>query len=201
MEKKSFGTYHVAKICNVTPPTVGRWIDDGLLPSFSTGGGHRRVLQNDLVNFLKQHNIPVPAEVQEIENKNILIVDDEAPVRELLKRMLTKRYQGLGLYDAVDGFEAGQKVVHLQPALVILDIYLPGVDGISICRRIRGDASLKHSKILAISGQSAPEIAQDVKRAGGDDFLAKPFAPEKLYETLEKIWPDLKKQIIPQANG
>ncbi len=196
MEKKSFGTYHVAKICNVTPPTVGRWIDDGLLPSFSTGGGHRRVLQNDLVDFLKKHNIAVPPEIQESENKNILIVDDDSAVRDLLKRFLLKRYRGLCLYDAVDGFEAGQKAVHLQPALVVLDIYLPGVDGISICKRIRADASLKHSKILAISGQGTPEVEADVKRAGGDDFLMKPFTPEKLYETLEKVWPELKKQII-----
>jgi CheY-like chemotaxis protein len=96
----------------------------------------------------------------------------------------------------LDGFEAGQKAVHLQPAVVILDVYLPGVDGISICRRIRGDESLKHTRILTISGQSTPEMEKDVKRAGGDGFLTKPFTPDQLCEVLETIWPELKRQAI-----
>ncbi|MEK7704558.1 MAG: helix-turn-helix domain-containing protein, partial [Myxococcota bacterium] len=59
-ETKALGTTEVARICHVTPPTVGRWIEDGKLPSFTTGGGHRRVWVADLVAFFREHNIPVP---------------------------------------------------------------------------------------------------------------------------------------------
>jgi len=54
MVKKAFGTYDIAKICNVTPSTVGNWIDKGLLPTFTTGGGHRRVWDKEPGRFFKK---------------------------------------------------------------------------------------------------------------------------------------------------
>ncbi|RLD16155.1 MAG: hypothetical protein DRI36_06100, partial [Caldiserica bacterium] len=60
MSEKTFTTFDIAKILDVYPSTVAKWIDKGELNAFTTPGGHRRVRKSDLVSFLKKHNIPVP---------------------------------------------------------------------------------------------------------------------------------------------
>src|SRR3989344_3812773 len=110
MRKKTFGTHDIAKICQVTPPTIGRWIEEGKLPSFKTAGGHRRVWDEDLVVFLKEHNIPVPDDLKTDGPLRILIVDDEPEMRRFITRILQKLAPGAEIHEAADGFEAGHKI-------------------------------------------------------------------------------------------
>lgn len=187
MNQKAFGTYEIAQICHVTPSTVGNWIDKGLLPTFTTGGGHRRVWQEDLMVFLKKHNIPSTAELLENGRKTILIVDDEAGIRRVVRRTLQKIYPRAQIHEAEDGFDAGKKAARLKPALVILDLKLPGVDGFKVCRDIRADEQLKGIKVLAISGHNAEEWRKESLSAGADDFLGKPFLTEDLEQKVRAL--------------
>ncbi|MBI4063182.1 MAG: response regulator [Elusimicrobia bacterium] len=183
--KKALGTYDIAKICHVTPPTVGHWIEEGKLPSFTTGGGHRRILSIDLVRFLKIHNIPPPPELAAvISNPVVLIVDDEPRIRSIVGRILRSAFAGFDIHEAGDGFQAGFKVTRLRPSLVILDLKLPGIDGFEICRMIRHDQDLKEVRILAISGHGGEETKKEALKAGADDFLAKPFESKELLAKL-----------------
>src|SRR5262245_52489393 len=152
MKKRTFGTHDIARICHVTPPTIGRWIEEGKLPSFKTGGGHRRVWDVDLVSFLKNHNIPVPDELQAADGLKILIVDDESEMRRFIVRVIKKNYPQAEIHEAADGFEAGHKIASALPALIILDLRLPGVDGFKVCQTVRADERLKEIKVLAITG-------------------------------------------------
>ncbi len=190
MSKKAFGTYEIAGICNVSPTTVGNWVDKGLLPTFTTGGGHRRVWNNDLWVFLKKHNIPVPKELMESRTLQVLIVDDEAAVRAVIRRTLAKLYPGIEAHEAIDGFEAGQKVSELALSLIILDLRLPGMDGLKVCGMIRSNSKLNKIKILAISGHNPDESAKQSLNAGADDFLRKPFNADELKETISRILGD-----------
>ena len=151
MGKTAFGTTEISKICHVTPHSVGRWIEEGKLPSFSTGGGHRRVWAQDLVIFLKEHNIPVPQELLDDDLPRILIVDDEPETRSLIKRVVRQLYPVVEIHEAADGFEAGHKVADLLPSLVVLDLRLPGMNGIKVCQTIRSNSKLRGIKILAIT--------------------------------------------------
>lgn len=187
MEKRAFGTHDIATICHVTPATVGHWIEKGLLPTFTTGGGHRRVWDENLVTFLNEHNIPVPEELRAFTLLQVLIVDDEEPVRRVIRRSLQKLYSDTEIHEAADGFEAGQKVAQLSPALVILDLKLPGIDGLKVCKMIRSDGRLKNTKILAISGHHPEESAKQSLAAGADAFLAKPFELNGLKEKLNGL--------------
>lgn len=187
MEKKAFGTYEIADICQVSPSTVGNWVERGLLPTFTTGGGHRRVWAEDLLNFLKKHNIPLPEGLKTLALSRILIVDDEEPVRKIIKRALKKNYPEAELYEAEDGFEAGQKISQIIPTLIILDLKLPGIDGLKVCKMIRSDEKLKGVKILLISGQNPEESEKKSLNAGADAFMGKPFDINELNEKIANL--------------
>jgi CheY-like chemotaxis protein len=187
MEKKAFGTYEIAEICQVTPSTVGNWIEKGMIPTFTTGGGHRRVWAGDLAAFLKKHNIPLPDALKALAPLEILVVDDEEPVRKMIRRTLQKLYPKSQIQEASDGFEAGQKVAQLIPSLVILDLKLPGVDGLKVCRSIRSNERLKNIKVLVISGHNLDESKKQSLAAGASDFLGKPFGIDDLKEKVSKL--------------
>ena len=77
MPKKTYTTSEIAKELDVYPMTVARWIDNGELKAFITPGKHRRVSKEDLIEFCKKHNKPLPFSL-EIKNRNkILIIDDD----------------------------------------------------------------------------------------------------------------------------
>lgn len=192
MGKKAFGTHDIARICQVTPPTIGRWIEEGKLPSFKTAGGHRRVWGDDLAAFLRSHNIPVPPELD--LSQRVVIVDDEPEVRKFVRRILSEQFPELEIHEASDGFEAGHKIATVLPALVILDLRLPGVDGFKVCRTVRADPTYKNVKILAISGVGVEEAKDQILAAGADAFLPKPFTPQELVAHLVKVMPELKER-------
>jgi DNA-binding response OmpR family regulator len=77
----------------------------------------------------------------------------------------------------------------LRPALILLDINLPGVNGLNICRIVRSDEKLRDVKILCISGYNVEERRREVLEAGGNDFLSKPFGPKELSERLAALLP------------
>lgn len=184
---KPLGTYEIAKICHVTPPTINRWIKEGKLPFFTTGGGQYRVWACDLVDFLNKHNIPVPPALRQEEPVRVLLVDDEPEIRKLARRLIKQTYPEAEVNEAADGFDAGSKIAHLRPTLIILDIRLPGVDGYKVCRMIREDANLKGVKILTISGYNTEESMKKSLEAGADDFLSKPFDNKELIERIKNL--------------
>lgn len=187
--KRSFGTHEVARICQVTPPTVGRWIVERKLACFTTGGGHRRVWDTDLLAFLRAHNIPVPPDLAPAGRIKILIVDDEKLIRKTLKRAVGQARPTAEIREAVDGFEAGHAIATWRPTLILLDIYLPGISGIKICETVRADPDLRGIKILAISGDHMSKDGKDVRDAGADDFLPKPFDIDDLIQRVIALLP------------
>jgi excisionase family DNA binding protein len=189
MKKHAFGTHDIARICHVTPPTIGRWIEEGKLPSFKTAGGHRRVWDEDLVEFLKGHNIPVPPELKSAGIQRILIVDDEPEIRKFIRGVISEKRPESEILEAGDGFEAGHMIVTSMPKLVILDLKLPGVDGFKVCRTVRADPALAPVKILAITGIDADQSRAMILEAGADEFLAKPFTAEDLALKLDALIP------------
>lgn len=195
MRKKAFGTHDIARICQVTPPTIGRWIEEGKLPSFKTAGGHRRVWGEDLAVFLKSHNIPVPAGLGAAPR--ILIVDDEPEMRRFIHRVLTTRFSNAEVHEAADGFDAGHKIATLMPSLVILDLRLPGMDGFKVCRTVRADPAFKDVKILAISGVGVDEARRMILDAGADAFMPKPFDSTELEAGVKKLLPEGAGETLP----
>ena len=188
--KKAFGTHEVGRLCHVTPPTIIRWMEEGKLRFFTTGGGHRRVWDSDLAAFMREHNIPVPPELGTGAPLRILIVDDDAEIRGLVKRVVTREYPRAEVAEAVDGFEAGAKIYSFRPSLILLDLQLPMLDGFKVCAMIREDADMGDVKILATTGYNTADSGSEILAAGADAFLAKPFELSALSESLRKLVPE-----------
>jgi excisionase family DNA binding protein len=181
-DKSIYTTHEVSRLLHVNPRSVINWIEQSLLPSYRTPGGHRRIRRDDLLAFLRKHQIPTPESL--VEGKfNVLIVDDEREIVDLIKTFLS-RQGGYDVTSASDGITALLEVGRLKPDLLILDIMIPGVDGIEVCRRIKEDAT-NRSIIIAVSGNAEHE--NDIIRAGADVFMVKPLDLERLQSEARRL--------------
>lgn len=115
----------------------------------------------------------------------ILIVDDEQPIVEPLKYHLEK--EGYEVSAASDGREALVKCQTFAPDLVILDLMLPVIDGLSVCRQIRGTPALAHIRILMLTakGEETDEVVGF--SLGADDYVSKPFRTRALLERVKAL--------------
>ena len=105
----------------------------------------------------------------------ILIVDDDHDLNMILKRMLERKLPGISVAQAFDGFEAGRIIAERHPALVFLDFDLPGINGRSLCARIRSDPSIGMPSVISITGIDTEEMRQDMMGVGADAFFGKPL--------------------------
>jgi excisionase family DNA binding protein len=180
--KSIYTTHEVSRLLHVNPRSVINWIEQSLLPSYRTPGGHRRIRRDDLLAFLRKHQIPTPESL--VEGKfSVLIVDDEQEIVDIMKTFL-QRQGGYELSSASDGISALIEVGRVKPDLLILDIMIPGVDGIEVCRRIKADAN-NRTVIIAVSGSAEHE--KRILQAGADAFMTKPIDLEKLHAEAKRL--------------
>ena len=107
--KTVFTTFETAKLCHVSPLSIINWVNAGRLPAFRTPGGHRRIRRDDLIRFMRENGIPLPDDLREGSGRpKVLVVDDEASIREVLSEHLTTRGTPFEALTASDGFEAGR---------------------------------------------------------------------------------------------
>jgi two-component system response regulator MprA len=113
----------------------------------------------------------------------ILVVDDDAPIRRMLDRTLSA--EGYAVETAADGGAALAAVERSTPDLVVLDVGLPGVDGLAVSRRLRGKG-LAVPVLLLTARDSVPDRVAGLD-AGADDYLVKPFATEELLARVRAL--------------
>jgi two-component system phosphate regulon response regulator PhoB len=116
--------------------------------------------------------------------KKILIVDDEDSIRRLVAVTL----QG-GDYDVLlarDGVEALEVALRERPVLVLLDVSMPGLDGVEVCRRIKADPTLRGATVVMLTAQAQADVQRRATAAGADAFLTKPFSPLQVLELVER---------------
>lgn len=188
--KDTYSTHDVAKICCVTPTTVIRWIEDGLIPAFKTVGGHRRVRRDDLERVCRERSIPFNAPVS-LEAGRILVVDDEPGAYELIVDALRHLPIAFEVERATDAFDAGRQVVSFRPQLLLLDLMMPGLDGFEVCSRLKRDASTKDIEVLTMTSYYTEANMDRILSAGASGCLRKPLHPEELRERVGAAF-DLK---------
>jgi len=115
--------------------------------------------------------------------KRILIVDDAAFMRMMVKDILTKNgYDVVG--EANDGVEAVAKFQELTPDLVTLDITMPNMDGLEACKQIKKIDN--NAKIIMCSAMGQQAMVIEAIQNGAKDFVVKPFQPDRVLEAIEK---------------
>ena len=115
----------------------------------------------------------------ELQAQRILIVDDVATNRLLISRCL-ESHGYHNLIHAADGIEALEKIASGEPELVILDIDMPRLDGLEVCRRLRSEDATRDLPVLVQTALDRPGIRRDIFQAGASDFLTKPFDGDEL---------------------
>jgi two-component system, OmpR family, response regulator len=178
--KTVFTTGEAAKICKVSQQTIIRCFDNGSLKGFRVPGSKfRRIPREQLFAFMRDNGIPTDA--LESGKRKVLIVDDDEELVELLSDVFDKE----GRFDvrtANNGFDAGMLVREFRPDLVVLDVMLPDINGKEVCQRIRSDDTLEAVKIICISGMVEQDKIAELKEAGANDFMHKPFNVDRLLD-------------------
>jgi len=113
----------------------------------------------------------------------VLVVDDDGPIRRMLERTLAA--EGYGVAAAADGGAALAAIERSAPDVLVLDVGLPGLDGLAVCRRVRRKGLAL--PILLLTARDAVSDRVDGLDAGADDYLVKPFAPEELLARVRAL--------------
>ncbi len=180
--KTVFTTGEAAKICKVSQQTIIRCFDSGQLKGFRVPGSRfRRIPREQLYAFMRDNGIPTDA--LESGKRKVLIVDDDQELVELIVDVLDKdgRFE---VRTVNNGFDAGMMVKEYHPDLIVLDVMLPDINGKEVCQRVRTDKSMDDVRIICISGMVEEDKIEDLKAAGANDFLHKPFEVETLIERM-----------------
>jgi len=115
--------------------------------------------------------------------KKILIVDDEKPIYSYLEKKLTKL--GYTALTAEDGEEAVEKALLTLPDIILLDVKLPKLSGIEVCKRLKSDDRTKNTPVLMLSAKAQSSEIREGLEAGADKYLCKPISfPDILREIM-----------------
>ena len=127
----------------------------------------------------------MPVHKTEKTTQSVLIVDDEPMARTLLRLMLVR--SGYEVIEAEDGYDALRKVDEDKPDLVILDIMMPGLDGIKVCATIRQEMGMQDLPIILLSAKGDVNSIQGGLKVGANKYLTKPVSPEDLARHVREI--------------
>jgi len=117
--------------------------------------------------------------------RTILVVDDEEAVRTLVARSLSQRFQ---IVEAADGMVALELLGRIPPpSLIVMDVNMPHVDGLSVATKLKNEPSLKHVPIIFLTARTAPADLMKGIQVGAKHYLTKPFSITMLLEKIDKI--------------
>ena len=113
----------------------------------------------------------------------ILLVEDDVSAIALMEAIL-EPHADWRLVVASSGDDAFGVALHERPAVVFLDVMLPGIDGIEICRRIKSNPATADTAVVFLTGMATQSTEAEARAAGADDYLVKPVGTAKLVETI-----------------
>jgi len=182
-------TGDVARYCHTTVMQVNRWIKSGALKAFRNPGGQNRITRGEFQRFLEKNGMPVIEEYfGNSKGKKILVADDDPTVVNAISYLLKAQSKEFKVEVSKDGYETLIKAGDFKPDLLILDIRMPKIDGLEVCRRLRQNKEITPNiKILAITGHSDAYDREFVLKNGANDYLLKPFDKNSLLDHVERL--------------
>jgi len=170
----------VAELLAVSPVTVRQWAQKGLIEARTTPGGHRRFTRESVIDFARRMAMTLPDGFDTAPRTRVLIVDDDRQFNGMLVALFKQKYPGVEVAFAYDGFDAGRQVSRFKPTLVLLDIMMPGMDGVEVCRSLKADEASRTARVIAMTGHHTRELEQRIITAGAERLLKKPFSTDEL---------------------
>ena len=129
----------------------------------------------------------VPSELQALvvpHVETLLVVEDDTVMNELLQAQLQRSFPKARVLGAYDGFEAGSMLGVHKPRAVVLDLNLPGVDGLELCRRIKQEPGFDNPLVIGITASTDPATEKRLRDLGADAFFRKPFEQDDLIQVI-----------------
>lgn len=118
--------------------------------------------------------------------KRILIVEDHADIRKLIR--MTLEFESYEIHEVPTADEGLEMVRQLRPDLLLLDIMMPGkLDGLDLCRLVKSDSALGKPQVVLLTARGQAHDIESGMNAGADAYLLKPFSPLKLIETINGL--------------
>lgn len=191
-----YSALEVANICGVVNQTAINWIRNNYLKAFKTPGGQYRVYPEDLVEFMEKRGMRVPTEVIDrcekkvvVSPHTILIVDDDKAFNEVMSEYIRKHDENAQISQAFDGFEAGLLMVQKLPKCVILDLDLPGIDGLKLCQKLSSTDAFGHPAVIVVTAAQDAEIEAKCIALGVREYFKKPLTLSKVAEAIARQFP------------
>jgi len=172
----------VAKLLMVSPAAVRLWAEKGEIKALTTPGGHRRFLPSEVERFSKERGLTT-LKKQNLKT-SILIVDDDIQFTNYLNKLLSKFPTQVEVAVANDGFSAGLKIREQEPDVVLLDIMMPGLDGFTVCQRIKSNSITSEIRVIAMTGYPSADNVEKILAAGAEACLPKPVDKDELLQLL-----------------
>jgi two-component system phosphate regulon response regulator PhoB len=116
-----------------------------------------------------------------VSKRLVLVVDDDEMIRRLVRTVLEA--DDWTVVEARDGHEAFARLEQATPAVVVLDVMMPGMDGVEVCRKLDHDVV----KVVMLTARDDPALEEACKEAGADAFLTKPFSSLTLLDVIEEL--------------
>jgi DNA-binding response OmpR family regulator len=120
----------------------------------------------------------------------ILVVDDEAPIVDLVR--FTLEDGDVRVVEASDGAEALVLARRIKPDLVLLDVHMPRLDGLELCRQLRREPDFARTPIIMLTAAGQQADRSSGLSAGADEYLTKPFSPRALLALVEALLPETR---------
>ncbi|MDD4736167.1 MAG: response regulator transcription factor [Kiritimatiellae bacterium] len=117
--------------------------------------------------------------------EHILVIEDEEDIQELLRYNLQR--EGYRVSLAASGERGYQLICSEKPDLVVLDLMLPGMDGLEVCRRVKQDVAVRHIPLVMASAKGEESDVVVGLELGADDYLTKPFSPKVLVARIKTV--------------
>jgi len=185
MNQEILSVPQAAKYCAIGRVTLWKCVKSGELKASLTPGGHYRILKKDLEAFARKKGMYPLASYHPPQKNKILIVDDDRDIREMLTRIL--RFHKYETETASDGFETGAKVVGFKPDLIILDLFMPGMDGFEVCKKLKEDPGSADIKILIYTADESDENRERIMALGADGYLVKPVDNNVFFRQVKNL--------------
>ena len=118
---------------------------------------------------------------------SILLVDDDPNLRDMLRAML--EMGGFAVIEAEDGLDALEKLEEITPDVLVLDVMMPNLDGVSLCKQLRNDAEFVSLPIIILSGKTQHRAVEEGMAAGANLYLCKPITVDELIRSVRELLP------------
>lgn len=191
MNRPTLTTFEAGRYCSVSPYTIRHWVIRGLLPAYTTPGGHRRIRKEDLDEFLSRYGMPGEEELLS-SPRRILLLEADPKARRSHTALLRGLSRELEIRAPEDPFSAGALLHSFLPQMVFFDLDDPRVDWKAAFKMLKRNQELGPVRAAGLTKRVTVATAEEAERIGLSGLLLKPLDADATRALLKEVFPYLK---------